>query len=58
VKVYATKHRAEKGHMRRFLLETLKDADTPMTSKAITEAWVAARGLRTDEATYVILRSA
>lgn len=56
VKAYATKHRAKKGHMRRFVLETLKDSDAPMTSKAITEAWVAARGLRTDEVTYVILR--
>lgn len=53
---YAVQHRAKKGHMRRFCLEALRDAPAPMTSKAITDAWTASRGLRTDEATYVILR--
>jgi len=53
---YAVKHRAKKGHMRRFVLSALRGATAPLTSKAITTAWVGDRGLRTDEATYVILR--
>ena len=56
IAAYAVKHRAKKGHMRRFVLEVLRQATAPMTSKAITEAWTGDRGLRTDEATYVILR--
>lgn len=56
VKIYATKHRAKKGHMRRFCLDSLRRSPEPLSSKAITEAWVLDRGLRTDEATYVILR--
>lgn len=56
VKVYATKHRAKKGHMRRFCLEALRDASEPMTSQEITTAWTSERALKADEATYVILR--
>lgn len=56
IAAYAVKHRAKHGHMRRFVLEVLRAALAPMTSKAITTAWVGDRGLRTDEATYVILR--
>ena len=53
---YVAKHRAKKGHLKRFVLETLRDATSPLTSKDITTAWIAKRGLRADEATYVILR--
>lgn len=56
IAAYAVKHRAKHGHMRRFILEVLRQTPAPMTSKGITEAWVGDRGLRTDEATYVILR--
>ncbi len=53
---YAVKHRAKKGALKRFVLGFLRDASGPVTSKDITEAWTAARGLRADDATYVILR--
>ena len=53
---YVAKHRAKKGHLKRFVLEMLRDSKTPLTSKDITTDWIAKRGLRADDATYVILR--
>ena len=55
-KRYGAKHRAKKGHLKRFVLDRLKEAEGPITSRDITEAWIAARGLRTDDATFVLLR--
>jgi hypothetical protein len=56
LKRYVVQYRARKGYLRRFVLAALRDALTPLTSRQITEAWVADRGLKTDEATYAILR--
>jgi hypothetical protein len=56
VQRYVTKHRAKKGTAKTFVLDRLREATGPITSQDITKAWVAARGLKTDEATYVILR--
>ena len=53
---YATKHRARKGQMRRFVLDQFKAAKGPLTSIAVTEAWIADRGLRTDHGTTVMIR--
>ncbi len=53
---YATKHRAQKGQMKRFVLNQLRIAEAPLTSRQITEAWVKDRGLKADEDTLVILR--
>lgn len=53
---YATKHRAKKGQMRRFVLDQFKGATEPLTSFSIGEAWVADRGLRTDHGTMVMIR--
>ncbi len=53
---YATKHRAPKGHMKRFILDQFREADVPLSSRNITEAWIKDRGLQPDEATFVILR--
>jgi len=53
---YATKHRAPKGHMKRFVLSSLREASEPITSRQITEAWIKDRGLEPDEPTFVILR--
>ena len=55
-KRYGAQHRAKKGHLKRFVLDRLKEAPEPITSRDITEAWIAARGLRTDDATFVLLR--
>ncbi len=55
-KRYATKHRAKEGHLKRFVLDQLKAALGRITSRDITEAWIATRGLCTDDATFVLLR--
>lgn len=56
IKEYVTKHRAEKGSVKRFVLDAFREADAPLTSRIITEMWAADRGLAADEATYAILR--
>lgn len=56
IKEYVTKHRAEKGSVKRFVLGQFREATAPLTSRQITEAWAADRGLAADEATYAILR--
>lgn len=56
IKQYVTKHRAQKGTVKRFVLNTMREAGAPLTSRQITEAWAADRGLAAGEATYVTLR--
>ena len=56
IKRYATKHRAKKGQMRRFVLDQLKAAPGPITSLDIAEAWIADRGLKADHGTRVMIR--
>ncbi|MET3577958.1 hypothetical protein ABID19_000975 [Mesorhizobium robiniae] len=57
IKKYVTKHRAEKGSVKRFLLNTMREATEPLTSRQITEMWVADRGLVADDATYAAIRN-
>lgn len=56
IKQYVTKHRAQKGSVKRFVLNTLREASRPMTSREITELWVRDRGLNADEATVTTIR--
>lgn len=56
IKQYVTKHRAQKGSVKRFVLDCLREANQPITSRAITEKWAADRGLVCDDATYATLR--
>ncbi len=56
IREYVTKHRAQKGTVMRFVLTQLREADGPLTSRQITEAWCADRGLAADDATYATLR--
>ena len=56
IKEYVTKHRADKGSVKRFVLGQFREATGPLTSRQITEAWAADRGLAADDATYAILR--
>lgn len=56
IKEYVTKHRAEKGSVKRFVLNTFREATEPLTSRIVTEMWCADRGLNADEATYTIIR--
>lgn len=53
---YVTKHRAKKGTVGKFVLDYLRTATGPVTSRQITEAWIAKRGLNADEPTFVIIR--
>lgn len=53
---YVTKHRAKKGSVTPFVLKFLREAKAPVTSREITMAWLKARNLRADDATYVIIR--
>jgi hypothetical protein len=56
IKEYVTKHRAQKGTVKRFVLSTLREATAPMTSRDLTELWVQDRGLNADEATITAIR--
>ncbi|WP_461428444.1 hypothetical protein [Gymnodinialimonas sp.] len=56
IKEYVVKHRAQKGSVKRFVLGCFRDSAKPLTSRQITEAWAADRGLAVDEATLSILR--
>jgi hypothetical protein len=56
IKAYVTKHRAQKGTVKRFVLNLLREATTPLTSRQITEAWIADRGMVADDATTVTIR--
>lgn len=53
---YVTKHRAQKGSVKRFILGAFREATAPLTSRQLTEMWVADRGLVADEATLVTIR--
>jgi hypothetical protein len=50
MKEYVTKHKAEKGSVKRFVLGMFREATAPLTSRMITEAWAADRGLTADDA--------
>ena len=54
---YMRQYRARKGSVRRFLLTALREATGPITSRDLTERWCADRGLKTDDATWAILRN-
>lgn len=56
IKEYVTKHRAQKGSVKRFVLDTLREASRSMSSRDITELWVRDRGLHADEATITTIR--
>ncbi len=55
-KRYATKHRAKRGQMQRFVLDALRNARGPLTSRQIAEAWCGDRGLTADDSTLVLIR--
>ena len=55
-KAYIVQHRAKKGTVKRFILGTLRDAERPMTTAAITDLWIEAKSLRCDDQTRVVIR--
>jgi len=56
IKRYVVRHRAKKGSVKAFLLDTLREADRPMTSAELTDLWLAKRGLRVSEDVRVVMR--
>jgi hypothetical protein len=56
VRRYVTRHRAKKGTVKRFILAQLREATAPLTSAQMTDLWLKDRGLRTDDATRVVIR--
>lgn len=56
IKEYVVKHRAQKGSVKKFVLDCFREASAPLTSRQITEMWASDRGLAADEATLCILR--
>jgi hypothetical protein len=56
IKHYVTRHRAQKGSVKRFVLNTLREASEPMTSRQLSDLWARDRGLQADEATLSIIR--
>ena len=38
------------------ILDTLREADGPLTSEQITDLWLAARGLRVNDQTKIVMR--
>lgn len=56
IKQYVTKHRAQKGTVKRFILNTFREATEPLTSRQIAEMWLQDRGLVADEATTTTIR--
>jgi hypothetical protein len=56
IKRYVVRHRAKKGSVKAFLLDTLRDADRPMTSAELTDLWLARRGLRVSEDVRTVMR--
>ena len=55
-KRYAALHRAPKGQSRRFVLQCLREAKEPLTSRRIAELWSAHRRLDAKESTMSMLR--
>jgi len=54
---YMRQHRARKGSVQRFILSALREASGPITARDLTKRWCAEPGLKTDDATWAILRN-
>jgi len=55
-KPYVVHHRARKGTVKRFILGMLREAQGPLTSAEITEAWLDKRGFSPNDETRVVIR--
>ena len=56
IKRYVVRHRAKKGSVKAFLLDTLREAPEPLTSVALTDLWLEARHLRVTDETRIVMR--
>ena len=53
---YKPKHRAPKGHLRRFILGQFRAASEPLSVRHLAGAWIAERELPDDPATVRMMR--
>ncbi len=53
---HTVKHRVEKGAVKRFVLNIIRESETPLTSRQIAEAWLLDRGLVADDQTVTTIR--
>ncbi len=53
---HVTKPKSRRGHVKQFVLSTLREASSPMTSHEITELWAQNGGLQADEETLTEIR--
>ncbi len=53
---YAALHRAPKGQSSRFVLERLREAPGPLTSRQLADLWCQDRGLTAKDSTVSMLR--
>jgi len=56
VKRYVVRHRAQKGSVKQFIMGVPREAQGPLTSAEITDRWLEARQLRTDDGTRAVIR--
>jgi len=56
IKEYVAQHRAQKGLVKRFVLNTFRQAKEPLISRRLAKLWTTDRGLVADEATYATIR--
>lgn len=56
IRRYVVRHRAKKGTVQAFLLDRLREADAPLTSEALTDLWLKARGLNASAEVRVVMR--
>ena len=53
---YTAQHRAPKGELKRFVLTQFREAEAPLTSRQITDAWVEHRGIDKDVGTMKLIK--
>jgi hypothetical protein len=56
IRRYVVRHRAKKGSVKAFLLNTLREADGPMTSEHLTDLWLKSRGLNASPEVRTVMR--
>lgn len=56
IRRYIVRHRAKKGSVKGFILDTLREADGPMTSEQITDVWLKDRGLTPSRDARIVIR--
>ena len=53
---YAPRHAAPKGHMKRFILSMFREADAPLSSRQIADAWAVEQKVEVNTNTINLLR--